>query len=70
MIAAKKKLPPPPDATCQRGHLNAGKQKQKTKTKTKQKNPNPLMIFALHFSVLVTIKLLIMPFGLPPIIKC
>lgn len=61
MTAAKKSPPPPPDATCQRGHLNAGKPKQKTKTKTKHtKKPNPL----------VTIKLLIMPFGLPPIIKC
>lgn len=34
MTAAKKV---PPDATCQRGHLNAGKPKQKTKTKTKHK---------------------------------
>lgn len=35
MTAAKKV--PPPHATCQRGHLNAGKPKQKTKTKTKHK---------------------------------
>lgn len=34
----EKSTPPlPPDATCQRGHLNAGKQNQKTKTKTKHK---------------------------------
>lgn len=38
MTAAKKCAPLPPDATCQRGLLNAGKPKLKLKQNTK-KNP-------------------------------
>lgn len=48
-MTAAKKSPPPPDATCQRGHLNAGKPKQKTKTKTKHKKNKPTGDFCTAF---------------------
>lgn len=48
-MTAAKKVPPPPDATCQRGHLNVGKPKQKQKLKQNTQKNKPTGDFCTAF---------------------